>query len=419
MKKSKALVPRKGQSLERVIPRLQPDVLHQVIQRAGLEKCGEIVMLATPEQLRHIFDLDLWRPAEPGLEEQFDGGRFGEWMELLAESGDSAAAQKLTELDDDLVIAGLAQHALVFDSGADTTDDHGLAWEIGGYRLFARRNDSWDAIVAILIALAAEHADCFHRVMRGCRALSNSGYEPDGLDDLLLPEHQTLFELALEREQRREAQGYVTPAQARAFLRGIPTHCKFDYKFESRIEELAFLANTMMTGCSVQGRPFTKQQAKEAAAAVCKLGLENLPVDFLENHGFVGAFQHGWAMLHRDVGLFAAERLLEVLTRLRCDDRYIRAQLAVLHAELSKACRDRMPWRARDAFDVIAILDMPVWAALRGLIDQCPVLHEAIRASRNPRTHSVSASRFEFISENSQIAAIHQFVHTLPEMLRP
>ena len=67
---------------------------------------------------------------------------------------------------------------------------------------------------------------------------------------------------------------------------------------------------------------------------------------------------------------------------------------------------------------VIAIIDMPAWAALLGLIDQCPVFHAALNASRNPRTRSVSGSAFEFISENSQITFIHEFVRSLPEILR-
>ena len=69
--------------------------------------------------------------------------------------------------------------------------------------------------------------------------------------------------------------------------------------------------------------------------------------------------------------------------------------------------------------DVIAILDMPAWAALLGLIDECPVLHAALRASQNPRTRSVSPSAFEFISQNSQIASIREFMQSLPEALRP
>src|SRR5262249_25098074 len=93
----------------------------------------------------------------------------------------------------------------------------GLASEVGGYRLFAKRTDSWEAIVAILISLDAEHSDYFHRVMRRCRALSNSTPEPD-VQDLPRAQEQSMFERAPDREQRRDEQGYVTPAQARAFL---------------------------------------------------------------------------------------------------------------------------------------------------------------------------------------------------------
>src|SRR5215475_10596153 len=160
--------------LEQVVPRLPPDLLHRVIQTCGLEDCGELVVLATPEQLTRIFDLDLWRSAQPGMDEQFDADRFGVWLEVLAEFGASMAAQKLAEMDADLVIAGLAQHARVFDCAVvtpyRTTDgleltgtlelDHGLACDVGGYRLVAKRTDSWEAIVAILIALDAEYPDC-------------------------------------------------------------------------------------------------------------------------------------------------------------------------------------------------------------------------------------------------------------------
>ena len=124
MKKFKNPTPRESQDrrtvldrildtpcLEHVVPRLQPDLLHRVIQSCGLEDCGELVVLATPEQLTRIFDLDLWRSAQPGMDEQFDADRFGVWLEVLAEFGSSMAARKVVEMDADLVIAGLAQHA--------------------------------------------------------------------------------------------------------------------------------------------------------------------------------------------------------------------------------------------------------------------------------------------------------------------
>jgi len=61
----------------------------------------------------------------------------------------------------------------------------------------ARRTDSWDAVVGVLTSLDAEHHGYFHRVMRGCRGLSNSKPEIDGLDDLLPDEDQVMFELTL------------------------------------------------------------------------------------------------------------------------------------------------------------------------------------------------------------------------------
>ena len=544
----KGLVPRESQDrrtvldrildtphLEEIVPRLQPDLLHRVIQSCGLEDCGELVVLATPEQLTRIFDLDLWRSSQPGMDEQFDAERFGVWLEVLAEFDASVAAQKLAEMDADLVIAGLAQHARVFDCAVvtpyRTTDgvemtairetDDGFACEVGGYRLVAKRADSWDAIVEILISLDAEHPDYFHQVLRGCRALSNAGRELDGLDDILADPDQAMFDVAFDREQRRDEQGFVTVPQARVFLemsrqlrlgsgtmppanpvasahlrslgqtttahnappsapaskepvpsadplpaaaalfevlleagiiaqqprallkasqdhtaalRHIRAHLQFVFDrdqaaYARRNEELAYLANTMMAGCALQGRPFTAQESWDAAIAVCNLGLENwppswspakpLPDDLLVNQDIVTVFQAGWTVLHKDVGMYSAERLLEVLAGLRCDDRDVQTGLDALRIELSRYCRTGMPWRARGALDVIAILYMPAWTALLGLIDECPVLHAALSASRNPRMRSVSASAFEFVSENTQIASIHEFIQSLPEVLRP
>ena len=67
--------------LARVVPQLQPELIHRVIQQCGLEDSSEFVALATPEQLERVFDLDLWRAARPGRDEQFDANRFGVWLE--------------------------------------------------------------------------------------------------------------------------------------------------------------------------------------------------------------------------------------------------------------------------------------------------------------------------------------------------
>lgn len=53
-----------------------------------------------------------------------------------------------------------------------------------------------------------------------------------------------------------------------------------------------------------------------------------------------------------------------------------------------------------------------------GLMDECPVIHAGIGASRGSRMRAVSATAFEFISENSQIASVREFMRSLPETLR-
>src|SRR5467141_2320371 len=223
--------------LARIVPHLTPETLHQLIQFRGLDACGELVTSATPAQLTSLLDLDLWHHAQPGRDEQFNVDRFGEWLEVLVDTGDSVAARTVATLDKHLVIVGLCRYLRVFDPGTfeptASSDDESmdrnemmnsetsgdvLECAVGGYLVRARRADGWDAIVTLLVTLDTEQHDYFHAVMQGCRRLSHSRPEIDGLDDLLRAPEQHLHDAAIERERRRSRRGYATPADARAFL---------------------------------------------------------------------------------------------------------------------------------------------------------------------------------------------------------
>jgi hypothetical protein len=535
--------------LAHVVPRLQPEVLHRVVQQCGLEECGPLVALATPGQLARVFDLDLWRPAAHGREEQFDGNRFGAWLEVMVEADVSGAATTLAAMDVDLIAAGFVEHVRVFDAAAVapyvTLDgdvastgiavDDTIRYEVGGFLVSAKSRAFWDAMTAVLSALAEVHAGAFNRIMRRCCRLSNSRPEVDGLDDLLGTNEQAMFDLALDREGRRTLQGYVTPAQARAFLqtsrridlregalpprdpmthahftameaqdatdrdeasprrvspdrveavevdaaasadaiaalvgalneagatrapralldspeKSVPrlsrvrAHLRFVHDrdadvFAMRNAELAYLANVMIAGSTIQSRPIAEQEASNAAVAICNLGLENWPVqwlageirrglstasvvelpeDFLIRHDLVSVFQVGWTVLHEDVCMYAADRLINVLSSLRCADRDVHVALGALRVRLMRHWRAGSPWNAREALDPIAMLDAPSWAALAGLIDEFPTLHAAVGALLGGTAHQVDASRFEFISENTQVQQVHDFLQLLPHTL--
>jgi hypothetical protein len=517
-------------NLSRVVPLLAPEMLHQVIRHSGLDACGELVAAATPAQLARVFDLDLWRSPQVGKDERFDPDRFGEWLELLVETGIPFAARTVAAMDQDLVIAGLSSRIRVFDFGTfeptAATDDEpidtrpsgsdGFECELAGYFVRAHDTAAWDAIVTVLTALATDHPDYFDAVMHGCRRLSNSAPEVDGLDDLLGEPQQQMYDLTVDREQRRAQQGYSTPADARAFLQMARTRGReprdasttnpvvaayfravhdatpameheaagavesaadsspatadihaaldgivdllieaglmpqrpralleaagpqqstlltirrlMDYladrdaaAYLTREQELAFLANALVAGCSVQSRSFTPQEASQAAVAVCNLGLEQwpaLPESFLVNHGLVDAFEVGWSVLHEDVSLFAAGQLLAAVTGLRSVDSDVRDGLQALRRTLRTQREAGTPWRARDALEVLALLDMPVWVSLLGLLDECPILPAALVATVEARTKPVSPTAFEFISTTTQIEMIQLFMSRLPEMLR-
>ena len=207
----------------------------------------------------------------------------------------------------------------------------------------------------------------------------------------------------------------------------------------TRSRELAFLANTLMAGCSVQSRPFTAQEASDAAVGICNLGLEHwparwpdaesrdaastadpgatLPDAFLVGHDLVMAFEVGWAVLYEDVSMFVAEHLIVTLRDLRCVDVTIQDGLDDLRRELARQRDAGTPWRARDALDVLAMLDMPAWVSLLGLLDECPVLPAALTATLEGHVGAVSATAFEFISTTGQIGEVRAFMGKLLDVL--
>ena len=85
-------------TLVRDVRALPPLTFSKLIQRVGVEDAGELVALATTEQLVSAFDEDLFRNTRPGQREAFDPARFVTWLEVLLEAGEDVAARRFAEL---------------------------------------------------------------------------------------------------------------------------------------------------------------------------------------------------------------------------------------------------------------------------------------------------------------------------------
>jgi hypothetical protein len=94
-----------------------------------------------------------------------------------------------------------------------------------------------------------------------------------------------------------------------------------------------------------------------------------------------------------------------------------RAGLRTLRRKLLKHRESGTPWLARDAADVLAMLDMTAWIGVLGLLDECSILPAAVPAILEGSTTPVSQTAFEFISTTTQIGDIRLFMRMLPGVL--
>lgn len=217
------------------IQQLAPAVFSELVEQIGLEDAGELVAMATIEQLGHAFDEDLWKNQRPGEEEHFDPQRFLLWLEVLLEAGDAFAASRLVEMPEDLVTLALQKHMLVLDvevlaldmQAADEVDARQLDKalesciheELNGLELVARQCEGWDSIWSVVLALDRDHHEFLTRVLERCCAMSSEYIEDSGgLYEVLTSEEMLEADLAGEREDRRAEQGHVAPSSAAAFL---------------------------------------------------------------------------------------------------------------------------------------------------------------------------------------------------------
>ena len=220
--------------LVREVRELRPAELGKLIDFVGLEGAGELVALATTEQLERVFDEELWSADRPGDDPHFDGKRFAVWLEVLLEAGEEAVVRRLLELPEDFVTLAVARSMLVVDVDAlgialsDYPDElepiekalENLAveeWE--EFRLIARDQGVFELLVSVLMALDREHHEFLRKILERCAAMSQEFIAYNGgLYDVLTSDEMLEVDARGVRDDRRAAAGHVAPSDAKSFL---------------------------------------------------------------------------------------------------------------------------------------------------------------------------------------------------------
>ena len=209
-------------------------VLGKLIERIGLEDAGELVALATTAQLERVFDDDLWRAERAGGDETFRPERFALWLRVMLDAGEELLVQRLCELPQELL--ALAVHRLVLvldmdvlaeqlapgDEEAEALEralETSLVEEWEEFRLIARDPDVWDDVWGALLSLDRDHHDRLRAILEACCAMSTEYISGQGgLFQVLTAEEMLDSDVAAARDDRRVAEGFISPADARAFL---------------------------------------------------------------------------------------------------------------------------------------------------------------------------------------------------------
>jgi hypothetical protein len=191
-----------------------------------------------------------------------------------------------------------------------------------------------------------------------------------------------------------------------------------------RMQELAYLANVLAAGCSIEGRTLRPLEAARAAVATCNLGMEHLLQDepsqdasasLLQRTSADKLFRIGWRLLGQDVVLAAARAFENALVReARTESNRERAKaLEQGTRALRAAIAAGKPWTSlRKLAELEGEVDATTLTTIVALLDECP----SLRGKLSLQTGSENATAnqgVQFIATCEQLRAVQTFLDGL------
>ena len=185
----------------------------------------------------------------------------------------------------------------------DKVMDAQLCQELDEYLLVSRIEWGWDALLATLLALDERHPALLRGILSRCSTATHEEVDNAGeLYSALRGEDLLLEDARAEREERRADRGYVSPADARAFLALARTALETpaqDPLTRAHFRDLKPVAAASPSAARVAAlpQPPPLRQCDEGLRSIADRGSSDpaAPRQALLRWGAVGVFRLAWA----------------------------------------------------------------------------------------------------------------------------
>jgi hypothetical protein len=170
---------------------------------------------------------------------------------------------------------------------------------------------------------------------------------------------------------------------------------------DRRMQELAYVTQVLLAGCTFEGRAMRGLEAARAAMATISLGIDHLaagglPVTVIRLESVDKLFRIGWHLLFSDIVMPAARAL---------EPQLVMSGATFQARALGAAIKSGKPWPALPSVRAL-ILDSAEISTLLALSDECPTLRGLLAQPTD------SSCALAFVANRSQLQAVRDFLAT-------
>jgi len=206
-------------ALPALLQRLPPRTAAALFQRIGISDAAELMTLVPADSLLRTFDESIWKKMLPGQAETIDTSELIEWLETWNDIGEKFMLERLEAMSDDYLVLLLSYLVRVESETLCGAADDECFVEAG--------IDDRTRFGAFLIQpIDADHQDTLNNMLnalwldspeRLILVLDRLATTPD-TEDRHRGWTTTVLDVEFDRRSFREAHGYVSHSDARAFL---------------------------------------------------------------------------------------------------------------------------------------------------------------------------------------------------------